>query len=133
MTENRDPDRRRALRALIVEDDLTIHNLVKVVLEREGFIVEGVRNGKHAIELLGVVAYDLVILDLLMPLVGGEVVLGFISNNRPSSLRRVIVTTASPAHLSCDFLQGVCHILEKPFDIDRLIVIARECADFDAA
>ena len=32
MTENRDNERRRALRALIVEDDLAVHNLFKVVL-----------------------------------------------------------------------------------------------------
>jgi hypothetical protein len=45
----------------------------------------------------------------------------------------VIVTTASPGRMSCEFLQRVCRLLAKPFDIDELILIARECAQPDAA
>ena len=56
-------ERRAAHRALIVEDDDAILRLVKTVLERESFIVEGVKTGDAAIELLNTVAYDLLILD----------------------------------------------------------------------
>ncbi len=59
--------------------------------------------------------------------------LDYLGQEQPKYLRRVIVTTASPRHLSCEFLQRVCHLLEKPFDIDRLIMFARECAESDAA
>lgn len=125
-------ERRAGYRALIVEDDLAISNLVKRVLEREGFAVEAVSHGGAAIELLDVVAYDLLIVDLLLPEVSGEEVLDHLERTQPQTLRRVIVTTASPRKLSSEFLQRICRILEKPFDIDRLILYARECTE-DAA
>ena len=122
-------ERRSSYRALIVEDDKAILNLVKIVLERENFSVEGVRNAHTAIELLATVAYDLLIVDLMLPDIGGEELLGYLEVAQPTSLRRVIVTTASPGRMSCAFLQRVCRLLAKPFDIDELILIARECAE----
>ena len=126
-------ERRSSLRALVVEDDGAILNLVKIVLERESFSVEGVRNGAAAVELLSAVAYDLLIIDLMMPEIGGEALLGFLEQTQPKYLRRVIITTASPNRMSCEFLQRVCRLLAKPFDIDELILIAKECAQPDAA
>jgi DNA-binding response OmpR family regulator len=126
-------ERRSSYRALIVEDDGAILRLVKIVLEREGFTVEGVGNGAAAIDLLASVAYDLLIVDLMLPEIGGEELLGFLEQTQPGSLRRVVVTTASPGRMSCEFLQRVCRLLAKPFDIDELVLIAKECADPDAA
>jgi len=122
-------ERRSGYRALIVEDDGAILNLVKIVLERESFTVEGVRRSSEAIALLSTVAYDLLILDLMMPDIGGEALLDYLDETQPKSLRRVIVTTASPAKMSCEFLHRICRLLSKPFDIHELVLIARECAE----
>jgi two-component system, NtrC family, response regulator HydG len=124
-------ERRSSYRALVVEDDGAILNLVKVVLERENFTIEGVRNGAAAIGLLATVAYDLLIVDLMMPGIGGEELLGYLEIHQPRALRRVIVTTASPRRMSCEFLQRICRLLAKPFDIDELVLIAKECAQPD--
>jgi len=124
-------ERRSSYRALIVEDDGAILNLVKIVLERENFTVEGVRNARAAIDLLASVAYDLLIVDLMLPEIGGEELLGFIEETQPRYLRRVVVTTASPGRMSCEFLRRICRLLAKPFDIDELVLIARECAQPD--
>ncbi len=126
-------ERRTAFRALIVEDDDSILKLVKAVLEREKFSVEAVKDGASAISLLSEVAYDLLILDLMLPDVHGEEVLGYLEQNQPKYLRRVIVTTASPRRLSCEFLERICRILAKPFDIDQLVLFARECSQSDHA
>ena len=126
-------ERRSAYRALVVEDDGSILNLVKIVLERENFIVEGVRTGVAAMELLADMAYDLLIVDLMLPEVSGEQLLDYLEQTQPKYLRRVIVTTASPGRLDCAFLQRICRLLAKPFDIDELVLIARECAEADAA
>jgi DNA-binding response OmpR family regulator len=121
-------ERRSSYRALVVEDDGAILKLVKIVLERENFAVEGVRSGAAAIEVLASVAYDLLIVDLMMPGISGEALLDHLEETQPKSLRRVIVTTASPRRMSCEFLERICKVLAKPFDIDELILIARECA-----
>ncbi|HXH37533.1 MAG TPA: response regulator [Thermoanaerobaculia bacterium] len=125
-----DPDEsRRYFRALVVEDDDAIVHLVRRVLERETFSVECVTSGSAAIELLKTVAYDLLIIDLVLPLVSGEEVMTFLEETQPHTLRRVIVMTASPRQLSCEFLQRICKILAKPFDIDELVLMARECIE----
>lgn len=124
---------RRGFRALIVEDDDAVRRLVKKVLEKLEFTVESVRDGGEAIELLKTVAYDLLILDLVLPIVNGEEVLAYLEQTRPESLRRVIIASASPRKLSCEFLEKICRILAKPFDIDKLIVFAQECSEKPAA
>lgn len=116
-----------------MEDDGAILNLVKVVLEREDFVVEGVRSGAAAIELLASAAYDLLIVDLMLPDIGGEQLLGYLEETQPKYLRRVIMTTASPGRIGCEFLQRICRLLAKPFDIDELVLLAKECAQPDAA
>lgn len=126
-------ERRKSYRALVVEDDGAILGLIKTVLERESFTVEGVKTGEDAISLLKVAAYDLLIIDLMLPQVSGDEVLGYIERTQPEYLRRVIVTTASPRQLSCEFLQRICRLLEKPFDIDKLVLYARECTADAAA
>lgn len=122
-------ERRRGYRALVVEDDDGIVTLVRRVLEREEFTVECVKSGGAAIELMKTIAYDLLIIDLMLPFVSGEEVMTFIEETQPHTLRRVIVMTASPRKLSCEFLQRICKILAKPFDINELVLMARECVE----
>jgi hypothetical protein len=50
----------------------------------------------------------------------------YLEDAQPRSLRRVIVMTASPRQLSCN-LERICKILAKPFDINELVLMAREC------
>ncbi len=79
-TLNRDPEdgsaetgehRRMALRVLVVEDDAVNQRLVKAVLEREGMLADLASDGLEALEALTRARYDLVLLDLLMPVMDG--------------------------------------------------------------
>jgi len=126
-------ERRSAFRALVVEDDDAILMLVRRVLEREGFNVEGTKTSAGAIQLLKTIAYDLLILDLKLPQESGELVMAYLEGAQPHTLRRVIVMTASPRQLSCEFLERVCKVLSKPFDIDELVLMARECVESSSA
>jgi DNA-binding response OmpR family regulator len=126
-------ERRSSYRALVVEDDGAILSLLKALLERQEFTVEGVTNGASAIELLSTVAYDLVLIDLMLPEVAGEEVLEWIERTKPHYLRRVIVTTASPGRIQGEFLESICRVLSKPFDIEKLMLYARECSEPDVA
>jgi DNA-binding response OmpR family regulator len=126
-------ERRSAFRALVVEDDEAILMLVRRVLEREGFSVEGTKSSSDAIQLLKTIAYDLLILDLKLRPESGEEVMSFLEDAQPHTLRRVIVMTASPRQLSCEFLERVCKILSKPFDIEELVLMARECVESASA
>ncbi|MXY95536.1 MAG: response regulator transcription factor [Caldilineaceae bacterium SB0670_bin_27] len=56
---------------LIVEDDTTIANWLKVFLEEEGFAVETAHDGSTGLNLARSLAPDLIVLDLMLPRLDG--------------------------------------------------------------
>jgi CheY-like chemotaxis protein len=56
---------------LIVEDDKDLNNAYKIILENEGHTVESVFNGQEALKTLKNFEPQLILLDLLMPVMGG--------------------------------------------------------------
>jgi CheY-like chemotaxis protein len=56
---------------LIVEDDKDLNAAYRLILEREGHEVESAFNGKEALEKLNSFQPQLILLDLLMPIMGG--------------------------------------------------------------
>lgn len=56
---------------LIVEDDKDLNNAYKIILESENYTVASAFNGKQALKVLDTFTPDLILLDLLMPIMGG--------------------------------------------------------------
>lgn len=56
---------------LIVEDDKDLNNAYKIILESENYKVASAFNGKQALKELESFEPDLILLDLLMPIMGG--------------------------------------------------------------
>lgn len=56
---------------LVVEDDKDLNNAYKIILESENHTVVSAFNGKEALEALQTFEPDLILLDLLMPIMGG--------------------------------------------------------------
>lgn len=56
---------------LVVEDDKDLNNAYKIILESEGHSVETAYNGQEALTKLKSFEPDLILLDLLMPIMGG--------------------------------------------------------------
>lgn len=115
---------------LIVEDDAAIRRLVRMVLERIGYKVELAGDGVEAVLKLGLVDFDVIILDLMMPNLDGFVFINTLEHNDPGRLRRIIVTSAASPAVVNDRLAGrPFHFLMKPFDIHELARCVRECID----
>ena len=109
-------------RVLICEDDHGIRLLLDKLLNRRGLSSDCASTGAEAITLLRYGRYDLVLLDLILPLSSGYDVLAFLERHRPDLLQRVIVVTA----LQRAFQETlpVAAVVRKPFDIvdlDRLV------------
>ncbi|MDP9362488.1 MAG: response regulator [Acidobacteriota bacterium] len=115
---------------LIVEDDLAIRRLVKMVLQRGGYQVEVASDGIEAVLKLGVVDYDVIILDLMMPNLDGFSFMSTMAQNDPERLKRVIVTSAASPDVINERMKGIPFaLLPKPFDIQELAARVRSCID----
>lgn len=56
---------------LIADDEMRIRVLLNDFLTREGYIVTEAENGKHAVDLVAEDSFDLIILDVMMPIMDG--------------------------------------------------------------
>jgi CheY-like chemotaxis protein len=118
-------------RALVVDDDAAIRVLVTRVLARHGYMVDAVRDGAEAIEMVLQHAYDVVALDLMMPRIDGFAVVKYLIEHRPELLEKVIVMTAYGAQALPKVCPPVARFIEKPFDVNRLLAEAAECVAAD--
>lgn len=58
-------------RILIVEDDKDLNMAYQTILKKEGHTVDAALNGQEALEIADTFNPDLILLDLLMPIMGG--------------------------------------------------------------
>lgn len=114
-------------RVLIVDDDRAIRALVQIMVERQGFSVDTAADGNDAYALLGVNAYDAVLLDLMMPNLNGFNLIEQLRREQPAILSRVIVLTAFSRGGLLPSIDGVHTVVRKPFDLDELIAVVHEC------
>ncbi len=115
-------------RVLIVDDDPSIRDFERRVLEKAGFQVTSATNGAEALELMGQSARDLVLLDLEMPVLDGAATLKQI--RQLWGLVPVIIQTGYPeGELMARALESSPFtLLAKPCSIDRLVSTVRGLA-----
>ena len=112
-------------RILVVDDDENILNLEKTILEQKGFHVTRAAGGAEALELLGKNAYDLVLLDVMMPEVDGFTVCRKIKEDPRLAALPVIFLTAKGGGeaLAEGFESGAVMYINKPFTANKLLTI----------
>lgn len=113
---------------LVVEDDLAIRRLVKMVLERENCVVDIAADGIEAVLKLGLGDFNVIILDLMMPNLDGFSFIETLSKSDPSRLRQIIVTSAASPAVIRDRMKGKpFSVLPKPFEIAQLVALVHQC------
>ncbi|MEA2240315.1 MAG: two-component system, chemotaxis family, chemotaxis protein CheY [Thermoanaerobaculia bacterium] len=113
-------------RVLLLDDDPSMQRLVAKILGREGFRVDVFLTGREAIAAVKNNAYDVLLLDLMMPHEGGMTVIRHFRTKDPAMLKRSILFTASPDSL-IDALSGeVSTVVQKPFEPQQLIDVVRK-------
>jgi DNA-binding response OmpR family regulator len=111
-------------RVLVVEDDIPTGDMVRLALEVEGYDVAWARDGEQALELIQQDQPDLVLVDLLMPVMDGWHFVERLRDGRAQT--RVVVMSAfgRPERLSAEVSADA--YLAKPFDLTTLYDIVRE-------
>jgi DNA-binding response OmpR family regulator len=114
--------RRSVAHILVVDDDPDIRRLVSTILEGE-HKVDTAEDGQRALEALSSGLPDLVVLDVMMPLMDGFMVLKQMRVNGLRESTRVLMLTARTAESDWvrGFKLGADGYLTKPFDPDELI------------
>lgn len=121
--DRRSTDRKAVL---VVEDDAASRRMFRTALELAGFVVREAPNGYEAIHSVERDPPDLIVLDLLLPGLGGLGVQQEIAERAATKLIPIVIVTGSTREL--DHLAVAC-VLRKPVDPDALVETVRKCLD----
>ena len=112
-------------KVLVIEDEFAIAKLVRYVLENSGFEVSLAHEGKEALDLIINEPPDIIILDLMLPVMSGFEVLEHMESNGQLKTIPVIVLTCrgqeedkvKAMHL------GASEFMTKPFSPSGLVAV----------
>src|SRR5688572_7486482 len=102
--------------------------MIIAALKRDGYTFLEAPNGREALDLMRSDHPDVVVLDLMMPVLSGWDVLRERSGDE--DLRRIpviIVSANRDPEVANAVSQGICAFLPKPFDIGALSALVRSC------
>jgi two-component system, chemotaxis family, chemotaxis protein CheY len=111
-------------RILVVDDDESIRQIVRLCLSDEGYDVFEAANGLDALGLLPDCQPDLILLDLRMPVMDGWEFARRYRLGPGPHVPIVAFIAALNAQQECADLDAAT-VLSKPFDLDDLLTIVR--------
>lgn len=107
-------------RVLVVDDERSMREFLEIMLEKDGFEVDCVKNGAEALQSIQQNRYDLVITDIRMQPVDGLEVLRRCKEISPSTAVIIISAYASTETAVLAMKEGAYDYLPKPFKIDEM-------------
>jgi putative two-component system response regulator len=121
---------RRRSTVLVVEDEEAPRQLLSLVLQREGYLVELATDGKAALEAISTLQPDVVLLDVMLPELNGLEVCRRVREDARVRLTPIIMVTGYDAE--ADRIQGLSagadDFLAKPIIIAELLARVRSLA-----
>ncbi len=102
---------------LVVEDDESIHNLIKEVLEKEHYTVISAYSGTEALLVIEKENVDLILLDLMLPGINGEEIV-----KRVKNIPIIVISAKMDQENKVKvLLDGANDYIVKPFDTEELL------------
>ena len=110
------------LKILIAEDDRELRQLFTHVLVKNGYAVKGVSDGKEALEAMDGDYYDLLISDIMMPVMDGYELVR--SLREAGNTTPVLMITAKAAFddMRMGFLSGTDDYMVKPVNVNEMLL-----------
>ncbi len=123
----------RNFKVLVVDDDPNIRRMIVAALKRDGYEFLEAPNGREALDTMRAEHPNVVVLDLMMPILSGWDVLRERADDAALRSIPVIVISANrDPEVATAVAQGICAFLPKPFDIGALSALVRSCIPPDA-
>lgn len=112
--------------ALIVDDDDAILSVVMLLLEMEEYAGLGISSSQEVLPFLEYALSDhlpaVILLDLMMPVVSGYDIALNLSHHEKFAHIPITIMTADNRVRSADAIQGATDLINKPFQIQQLLV-----------
>ncbi len=105
---------------LIVDNSKNIRRLIAIVLKAENFILIEAENGREALKKIENESPDIVIMDIVLPVMDGLECCFKIKNDPKTENIKVLILTAESNARKKAFLAGADDFMCKPFDPDQL-------------
>jgi len=106
--------RRAQPRILVVDDDETFRSLLDDFFQTKGYLFRGAENGEAALALIKDMTFELLLVDLLMPGMGGIELIRQAKRLRPD-IRILVLTAYGDKESAIEALRlGVTDYIEKP-------------------
>lgn len=106
---------------LIVDDEVGTLDLLIAVLEDAGYDTAGASHGREALAKLATTPADLVLLDLVMPVLDGADTLRALKRDARLKNVRVVMMSGIPESMVKRRCSGYSGFLRKPFSLDELL------------
>ena len=114
---------------LVIDDDVSMHDLLNRLLVKEGFYVEIAPNGEDGLRKARELEPDVIVLDVLMPGMDGWSVLSRLKNDKDTADIPVVMLTMVDDR-SKGYALGVTDYIYKPVDRDRLMTTLKRCVRY---
>ncbi len=114
---------------MVVEDDLTIRQLIAEILRDAGHEVMECASGEDALSRLESTRPSVITLDLAMPSMDGVEFLRLLRERSGAPEAAIVVVTAAPEYLRYELAEKGHWILAKPFHVDQLLATVERALD----
>ena len=118
---------------LIAEDSSVIQNLAKKILEFQNFEITAVKNGEQVLQLLEKEHFDVILLDINMPVMDGMECVKAIRNlsDKKKAVIPVVAITGNAKNYSDEDFKsaGFNDALMKPLNFDKLVGVVKSLTE----
>src|SRR6185295_12951527 len=114
------------LRILLVEDEQTLAETIRLNLELEGYIVNAVNDGKKALKAFKQGRYNLIILDIMLPEMDGFTVCESIRLENNDVPILILTAKSTGADRVKGLRIGADDYLTKPFNLEEMLLRVRK-------
>ncbi len=114
---------------LVIDDERSIRNTLKEILEYEKFTVDLAENGIEGLEKYKKGSYDIVLCDIKMPEMDGLEVLEKLFEEQGEAQVIMISGHGSVDNAVEAIKKGAYDFIEKPLDLNRLLITVRNALD----
>ena len=107
---------------LIAEDDKELRQLFSHILTKNGYLIKGVSNGKEALDALDKEYYDLIISDIMMPIMDGFELVRLLRNTGNNTPVMMITAKDAFDDMREGFMSGTDDYMIKPININEMVL-----------